>query len=701
MAKADEDVRIAVVAEADTAGFDQAQDAARKTAETVDKAAAQQARAGAHVAGSLGNMARAARAGSTDIAGMANQMMALGTAMKAGLGPIGWVMIALQGVQMAIDQFNESKTEDVNRQLEESRQAAEQLEKAMQRIKQYGQDARSVELDRRRQALKDYAAEQRAQDLREQAAATERHRAAERQDARARAAADANLAQERDRIAMAQLRGQITAQQATEQERAAQDRHRAEMDRIKQEAAARTAAEAEAEAARKDRQAQATQDYVQKVLGGDKAKALLEVKLPSEEEIRVLEARLQDLDEDSAEYKRLEQEKKEVYAAIDTAKKYMRGLGIATEGGYTACVKFVHDMQEMAREAQQGVEATRKEADALRAAAAVATEDAALVQELAAVDRSTLERARGLEDARAAQESAAKAAADAEKAAADHARAVQNELSGMANTYKVTGNYAVQDTRTQAEILDADRRALWQREMRLRQMLAEAQDADTRQAISAALEETARQQAGLAEATAQAAQEARKALAKAEPPDFTSNNRMVQRNLDRLAKVYTNLAKRAERQAAAGNDAALERTQRLMARYAERMGRMAKDTDKAVELTRQTGSRLDLLRGRKAAQEQPAAPPAQPPAPATVPTPPQTAVADAAAQAATATAETSQGMQQAGTHLQQLAGAATQTAETATAGVAAAREALKRMHAAHGKLAREVENLRRDLETML
>lgn len=661
-------------------------------------ATVQQAQAGMQMAQSFGALAASAKDGSANIAGMAQQVMALGMAIKAGLGPIGWVMAAVQGLQMAWDAYQDSQAKAAKEEHEREMAILEDLERHRDALNELARLERGNALDGMREELRAVEQDLDKVEKARRAAARESARQAAEDEQRRMAAAEHAYRMEMANTETLKVQGRLTEEQAERRKRDAEDARNATLRQVEEERRARENAaqldDARAAAAMADRLEQEINARY------DSFADVLSVKMPSMAEWQALQLRLQ---EGQADLRDMETAR-DLHERANQVRDALQDLGIAWSGTDTELLQYLEDLRSAREAAQERVAALREQADNSRAAAAESASQARLAKEGTAQQEQLLEAQRAQADAATAAADAQKAKADAEKAAADHARAVQKELSGMADTYKVTGNYAVQDTRTQAEILDADRRALWQREMRLRQLLAEAQDADTRQAISAALEETAAQQRGLAQATAQAAQEARKALAKAEPPDFSSNNRMVQRNLDRLAKVYANLAKRAERQAASGNDAALERTQRLMARYAERMGRMARDNEKAVELTRQTNSRLDLLRGRKPAMDQPAAPAATQENPQIAPG--TSSMANPVQQPAQMAAMQEQAAAQAAgiadlaAAVQALATAAEQTAKTAAAASAAAKASLKSLAAAHKKLSAEVADIRLILETL-
>lgn len=80
------------------------------------------AQAGMMVADQMGQLANGFRDGSVSAAGFATTIMSVGMAIKAGLGPIGWAMAAVQALQMAWDSYARSQKE-----------AAEESQKAHQK----------------------------------------------------------------------------------------------------------------------------------------------------------------------------------------------------------------------------------------------------------------------------------------------------------------------------------------------------------------------------------------------------------------------------------------------------------------------------------------------------------------------------------------------------------------------------------------
>lgn len=101
----------------------------------------QQAQMGMMAGQTLGSIGQMAAEGGGNVAGMAAQFLALGQAIKAGLGPVGWAMMALQGLQMAWDYFTQ-KQEAARKAAEEHKKAQEQLQKALANTAKAAADAR-------------------------------------------------------------------------------------------------------------------------------------------------------------------------------------------------------------------------------------------------------------------------------------------------------------------------------------------------------------------------------------------------------------------------------------------------------------------------------------------------------------------------------------------------------------------------------
>lgn len=151
------------------------------------------------------------------------------------------------------------------------------------------------------------------------------------------------------------------------------------------------------------------------------------------------------------------------------------------------------------------------------------------------------------------------------------------ELSEMNETFKVSGQYAVEDKRTQYKILHADRAQLEARAKRLREMLGEEHDAGLREQITKALKENLEQQKGLAQATLANTQAARASLKAYQPPEFHHKNKIIEGNLNRLGKAYAKHVRLEEKYAEQGNFKQAARQDRMRRSIGERITKINKD----------------------------------------------------------------------------------------------------------------------------
>lgn len=94
--------------------------------EMANVALTQQAQVGLQAGQTMAAIGQAAAGGAGNVAGMASQVISLGAAFKAGLGPIGWAMAALQGLQVAWDYFTQ-RQEKARKAMEESERAAQSV----------------------------------------------------------------------------------------------------------------------------------------------------------------------------------------------------------------------------------------------------------------------------------------------------------------------------------------------------------------------------------------------------------------------------------------------------------------------------------------------------------------------------------------------------------------------------------------------
>lgn len=110
-----------------------------------------QASAGMQFANTLGSLGQQLKSGQVDLAGMANGVMSLGMALKAGLGPVGWAMAAIQGLSMAIDYLSnrqEKAAQEAEEHAQAQAQAAQQFVAAQQQLAAVVAEAYQAETQR-------------------------------------------------------------------------------------------------------------------------------------------------------------------------------------------------------------------------------------------------------------------------------------------------------------------------------------------------------------------------------------------------------------------------------------------------------------------------------------------------------------------------------------------------------------------------
>ena len=101
----------------------------------------QQAQMGMMAGQTLAGLGEAARGGAKNIAGMAASVLSLGQAIKAGLGPVGWAMMVLQGVQTAWNMFSDAEKKAAESALA-AKKAHEELQGTLLGLAKAATDAR-------------------------------------------------------------------------------------------------------------------------------------------------------------------------------------------------------------------------------------------------------------------------------------------------------------------------------------------------------------------------------------------------------------------------------------------------------------------------------------------------------------------------------------------------------------------------------
>lgn len=557
---------------------------------------ASQAQLGLSVGSTMANLSQQVKNGTVSVGSLVQAFLALSAAVKAGMGPIGWVLLAIQGLEMAWNLYADSqeKARKKARERWEAEQAA--LERTMKLLDEFTEKDRANALESVKREFTELE-EQR------QKAETDRLEKAKRADIAAveaeekrKVAADARYKKELATVDAAVAAGKITAADAERRRRAAEEARETEL------AAVEEAVHARKNAARLDdaRAAEEQAEALQKALDekSEKFGKVLTVKLPTPGEWEALQIKLQEGMESTEEIAF----SREVHDKMNEVRAALKAMGVAWRGTDAELVQFVQQFKDATEEGKKRVEALREQARTSRLEAAeeashfrqtkerhkaeaqerkAQAETAAAQQEQARLNEewtlvqqrgSLEEQAEWLKMHLATMEEGSKLWKEYNKQLEEvNMRKIQKEVDGLAKEIKVTGTYAEEDRRSQYKILQDDKKALKKREERLKVLLEEAKDDATRKQIRDALEDTKKQQRGLAQATARNAAAARAMLKNYKAPRLKDKNKMVERNLNLLAKAYARNTRLEAQAAGKGNTKAVERYHRIRDKQAERL----------------------------------------------------------------------------------------------------------------------------------
>ena len=588
-----------------------------------------QAQAGMQFAGGLGQLGKQLQSGSTDLAGMATQALGLGMAMKTAMGPIGWVMIAVQGLQMAWDAWQGRKSDDINRQIEETRARTEALVHSLEQQRESSRVEQNAKLEG---ASGLFERRMKEADARTEVARRQQERvfAAQGEEERHRLALlDQEAAAERVRVQAAREAGELDELSAARQMAALEERLEVERRAVSEASGQRQAVAAREAAANARAQAKEYARAAQEASG--RFEPVLRVKLPSEAEMAEVERKLAELDEESPQFREVEKRKDDIVNMMHACREALEAAGLAASAGARENMEYVRRVQETVAAQRETARRRGEEADAAAEAAEAAARQVQNRREELAAQAATAAQTRQARLAtaqKAAQEEARQrewvdrqreclAAQVAwleetvghlelgSEAARRWGAQLQNvrlqrireQLGELEEQYRITTDYARQEHRTAAQIHAADRRALQERERALRQLRqTPGMDAATLRQIDGQLRETRRQSAALNRSMRQASLESQRALTGLRPLGQTARNRGMQGTLRRAERAYVRLAQNAERQVRMGDARALRRTLGAMRRNARQQERLAGHTGKAAEQYRETLSLLKALR---------------------------------------------------------------------------------------------------------
>lgn len=580
------------------------------------------------VGGTLQSFGESCRNGTANVMGLANATLALGAAIKAGMGPLGWVALAIQGLQLAWDWYSDSQKEAAEAERARIQANNEAIARHLEQVQKLAALSRENMLASAREELEDIGAKfDKLTAQQEQVARrTEQREAAAEQ--RRRAAAQAVFEAEQARVELARTLGQITEADATARLRAAEEALAAELaavDELEKKRTNLAAIEAKRRAEKEASELEAAIE--QKFAGTD---SLLKLELPSAQEWEALQIKytegLTDAVENAAETR--------IRGELVKLRRLMDTMGIAFEGGDEELLRWLDDLRSARAEADKMVEAARAEAEAAgqkeelakleletkkqEAAAETAAREARRKQQEVAAQNQQLEQQwaevqqqelpaqiQWLEATTANFVAGSKAAEKwARELEAVKLRQVQEELNGLATVYKVTGSYAQKDTRTQEEIYAADRAALEARRTALEQLRQQpGLDARTQKQINDKLAETRSQLSGLESAMAESVREAQQMLAGLRPLGQQAKQSNWAHALKRSEQAFLAMAKLAERQAKKGDTAGMERSIAAMQRYAAQQERLTGSTGRAVKQAQEVERNLRAVAQQGDGQE--------------------------------------------------------------------------------------------------
>lgn len=580
------------------------------------------------VGGTLQSFGDSCRNGTASVMGLANATLALGTAIKAGMGPLGWVMLAIQGLQMAWDWYSDSQKEAAEAERARIQANNEAIARHLEQVQKLAALSRENMLASAREELEDIGAKfDKLTAQQEQVARrTEQREAAAEQ--RRRAAAQAVFDAEQARVELARTLGQITEADATARLRAAEEALAAELAAVDELEKKRTKAAAlEAKSRAEKEAAELAAAIEQKFAGTD---SLLKLELPSAQEWEALQIKytegLTDAVENAAETR--------IRGELVKLRRLMESMGIAFEGGDEELLRWLDDLRSARDEADKMVEAARAEAEAAGQKAELAKLELETKKQEAAAEAAAREARRKQQEAVAQNQqleqqwaevqqqelpdqiqwleaTTANFAAGSEAAKkwareleAVKLRQVQEELNGLSTVYKVTGHYAARDSRTQEEIYAADRAALEARRTALEQLRQQpGLAAAIQKQINDKLSETRSQLSGLESAMAESAREAQQMLAGLRPLGQQAKQSNWAHALKRSEQAFLNMATQAERQAKKGDTAGMERSIAAMRRYAAQQERLTGSTGRAVKQAQEVERNLRAVAQQGAGQE--------------------------------------------------------------------------------------------------
>lgn len=579
----------------------------------------QQAQMGMMAGQTLANLGRAAAGGADDVAGMAAQVLSLGQAIKAGLGPIGWAMMLLEGVQAAWNAYssavkahreameaelriateiNEALAGLAKRQAERESQAIR--ERSQSRLAAMDKAAADEKKAREAQMNEALAAAEMELELQEQlrarreellqaevSAGTRSQKSAEEE--RRRMADEA--ARRREELETQRRRGQMelrrqdaeSAEGLLDAARRADAEHRQQMGGFADAIGALDESRARRDLAEWDDLQATAKGLQQQIDEIGQAKEKAKEWFDDEETLERLRSQERNLE---MQIKGIEARQQTLLDSYDEQIAAARGMTGSAKLSARDALEFALGQKDLGAQLADEVSAREASAKAARQSATAALRDEQLrsqyQERLRSESRELEERTRRMNQQAEAQQQLL------EK--------IRTSLSGIDGQYRTMQSYERKRSLSEEEMMRADAAMLAAKESKLVNLLMSAQgDAELTREIQERLTATRRELGYLYKAWEANVEASRRWLRQLEPPELQSKSKFASAQLKRLEKAYAAAAKRVERASSRGDDKSVERGQRYMSTLERNIKRLAKGGEETEQFFSRTRRSLDVM----------------------------------------------------------------------------------------------------------
>ena len=584
-------------------------------------ATVQQAQAGMQFASTLSGLASGLKNGTASVADLANGVMSLGMALKAGLGPIGWAMAAIQGLSTALDWFNLNPVtnylEKQNKELEalsrEVDRAREELEESIKRVARLDELNKKKTLNGIEETLSARLKSQKEVQEAEDREARARAAAAKKEEEEKRAAIRNTENVEKRRVQAEVAAGKLSDKAAARRIKAIEDERAEKLNAVNEDAALRENKEAVMESAQAKRRVNDYRAAMEEVF--KPYEEALTVQLPTAEEWEALQLRLNGGIAEAIDFAR----STEVEEAARRVKAMLEEAGISVRGGTAGVIEWMEAVRKSAEKQKETLTDLEKQAEAKRETAMLSKQKVESVRKEAENDK---ELAAADEELRRAKEQQAerqkgyaklegeslqkrynyiqRMLAAVQEGTEEYDRwnaelkkvtnaQVKDNLHKINEKYKVIGDYAERDAKTQAQIYAEDRKNLLAKRNALRAEAAKKNlDPQLQERINKELAETEKSIRGLKTAMARSALEAQGAIQQITAPAIEASkaNKAFAGNLKLAQKAYVNAMRGMARAAERGDKKSFSQWAERAARITQQMEAIGGYTGKAAEAYR-------------------------------------------------------------------------------------------------------------------